>query len=179
MPKPVSIPAPQIQRAVDQISRAIARRHERRPPFALLGIANGGIPFAHRLAARLRELTGRPIPVGTIDISFYRDDIGARPIPRIATPTDVPGAIDGASFILADDVLHSGRTIRAALEELFAQGRPDRVELAVLVDRGDRRLPVAADYIGFALDVTPGLAVRVRLSSTPAGSDAIRLERGD
>ena len=129
----------------------------------MLGIANGGIPVARRLCARLGIKR-----VGDLDISFHRDDIGKHPIPKEFTPTLLPGDVNGASVLLVDDVLFTGRTVKAALDELFDHGRPATVELAVLVDRGGRRLPVAPDFVGMSLAAADDEDVVVTLGDVPA-----------
>ena len=177
MPSAPPIGAARIQSAIEKVAGAIARRHKGSHPPTILGVANGGLVFASRLAKALGAKLRTEIPTGVLDISFYRDDIGVRPIPKVFTPTDVPGAIDGGHFIIADDVLHSGRTIRAALEELFAQGRPALVELAVLVDRGGRTLPIHADYSGIVLKPGNASEVRVILHPQKPSSDRITLRK--
>ena len=136
----------------------------------LLGIANGGVELAHRLARSLRAR------VGTVDISFHRDDIGRHPIPKEFAPTQIPADVHGATIILVDDVLFSGRTVKAALDELFDHGRPTKVELAVLVDRGGRRLPLSADFTGLTLDVSEKEKVVVRMDPANAKHDFVRIE---
>lgn len=152
------IGANDLHTAIRQLADAIAGRHAATPSLVLLGIANGGIVLARRLAEALNAPTrddrrsfAEPVRCGVIDISFHRDDIGRHPIPKEFTPTLIPIDVNGATVILVDDVLFTGRTVKAALDELFDHGRPARVELAILVDRGGRRLPVAADYTGLTL----------------------------
>ncbi len=171
--------ATEIQAAIERLAEAIsARHHAARKPLLLLGIANGGIALARRLAA---ALAARPVPVptraGTIDISFHRDDFGLHPIPKEFAPTHIPADVNGATVILVDDVLFSGRTVKAALDELFDHGRPTKVELAVLVDRGGRRLPLAADYTGLTLAPREGEKVVVVLDAADPQRDAVRVER--
>jgi pyrimidine operon attenuation protein/uracil phosphoribosyltransferase len=113
---------------------------------------------------------------GTLDISFHRDDIGRHPIPKEFEPSHIPAEVDGATIILVDDVLFSGRTVKAALDELFDHGRPAKVELAVLVDRGGRLLPVAADYTGLTLAADTREKVTVLLHSKDPKLDALRVE---
>ncbi|MEO6243938.1 MAG: phosphoribosyltransferase family protein, partial [Opitutaceae bacterium] len=113
---------------------------------------------------------------GVIDISFHRDDIGRHPIPKEFFPTQIPVDVDGATILLVDDVLFSGRTVKAALDELFDHGRPAKVELAVLVDRGGRLMPVAADYVGFDLAAAPGEKIVVFLDRAKPARDAITIE---
>ncbi len=154
--------APAINAAIARVADAIAARHRGSPNLLLLGIANGGIVLADRLAALL-DRAGVRAGRGTLDISFHRDDIGRHPIPKEFSPTVIPHDINGATVILVDDVLYSGRTVKAALDELFDHGRPACVELAVLVDRGGRRLPFAATYCGLTLEVPASDKVVVRL----------------
>ncbi len=177
MATPRRIGADEIQLAIEQLATAIGRRHPDRPP-VLLGIANGGITLARRLAARMAPFPGSSpaVPVGVIDISFHRDDFGRNPIPKEFAPTQIPGDVSGASVVLVDDVLFSGRTAKAALDELFDHGRPATVELAVLVDRGGRRLPVAADYCGLTLAAAEGERVVVRLDADNPAADSVTVQ---
>ncbi|MBL9214998.1 MAG: bifunctional pyr operon transcriptional regulator/uracil phosphoribosyltransferase PyrR [Opitutaceae bacterium] len=166
--------AKSIHQAIERVASAIAARHRATRHLLLLGIANGGIALAARLAARLREAGLKP-GTGTIDISFHRDDIGRHPIPKEFAPTLIPHDVNGSVVILVDDVLHSGRTVKAALDELFDHGRPAMVELAVLIDRGGRRLPVAADYLGLKLDAPQDEKVVVRLDAAQPARDSLTI----
>jgi len=162
----------EIQAAITRLAAAISERHGRGgAKVLLLGIANGGVELAKRLA--------RPLgcKAGVLDISFHRDDIGRHPIPKEFVPTQIPADVHGATVILVDDVLFSGRTVKAALDELFDHGRPTKVELAVLVDRGGRRMPFAADYVGVALPTSNTEKVVVTLDAANPKRDAIRVER--
>ncbi|MEI6106320.1 MAG: bifunctional pyr operon transcriptional regulator/uracil phosphoribosyltransferase PyrR [Opitutae bacterium] len=163
-----------IDQAIARLASAIAERHARTPHLLLLGIANGGIILNQRLADRLKKAGLRP-GVGTIDISFHRDDIGRNPIPKESTPTIIPHDVNGATVILVDDVLYSGRTVKAALAELFDHGRPHAVELAVLVDRGGHVLPIAADYCGLKITATAEQKVIVTLDAQKPAADAVTL----
>ena len=163
-----------IQTAITGLARAIGTRHVHTPRLLLLGIANGGIVLARRLAGLLRAAGLQP-GLGTIDISFHRDDIGRHPIPKEFVTTMIPHDVNGATVILVDDVLHSGRTVKAALDELFDHGRPEKVELAVLADRGGRRLPLSADFCGLAVDATDTEKVLVHLDETDSARDFIRI----
>ena len=163
MATPKTIGSREVHAAIERLAAAIAARHGGAKGLLVLGIANGGIPLARRLGARLGLKR-----VGDLDISFHRDDIGRHPIPKEFTPTLVPGDVDGAHVLLVDDVLFTGRTVKAALDELFDHGRPAKVELAVLVDRGSRRLPVAADFSGIALTAAEDEDVVVSLANDPA-----------
>ncbi len=169
-----SIPATEIHAAIGRIAQAIAKRHGPKGKILLLGIANGGVTLAHRLAARLSapdsQLSAKS---GTLDISFHRDDIGRHPIPKEYAPTLIPADVTGAAVILVDDVLFSGRTVKAALNELFDHGRPEKVELAILVDRGFRKLPVAANYTGLTLDALETAKVVVKLDPATHAADTI------
>lgn len=164
-----------VEQALGTVIAAIIRRHRQTARLLLLGIANGGIVLTRRLAQRLRA-EGMVCGTGTIDISFHRDDIGRQPIPKEFSPTIIPHDVNGAAVILVDDVVYSGRTVKAALDELFDHGRPDTVELAVLVDRGGRRLPLAPDYCGLKIEATDSQKVRVHLDATQSAKDHILIE---
>jgi pyrimidine operon attenuation protein/uracil phosphoribosyltransferase len=177
-PKPVVVAKLQtlgtdtIQAAIARLTEAISERHRATPNLILLGIANGGIVLAQRIARQLKSAR-----VGTLDISFHRDDIGRNPIPKEFVPTAIPADVHGATVILVDDVLFSGRTVKAALDELFDHGRPQKVELAVLVDRTGRMLPVAADYTGLTLDPAADEKVTVHLDAQDPKADTIAIHR--
>jgi pyrimidine operon attenuation protein/uracil phosphoribosyltransferase len=143
---PKTIGYREVHAAIERLADAIQAKHPATADLLVLGIANGGIPVARRLCKRLGIKR-----VGDLDISFHRDDFGKHPIPREYTPTLLPADVNGASVLLVDDVLFTGRTVKAALDELFDYGRPATVELAVLVDRGGHRLPVTADFVGTTL----------------------------
>ena len=163
MAPPKTIGPREVHAAIERLAQSIESRHHRTKGIFLLGIANGGILLARRLGARLG--IGR---IGDLDISFHRDDIGNHPIPKESPPTLLPGDVNGASVLLVDDVLFTGRTAKAALDELFDHGRPARVELAVLVDRGCHRLPLAADFSGTDISAAEEEDVVVLLSDDPA-----------
>lgn len=160
----------EIQAAITRLAAAISARHPEPQRVLLLGIANGGI----ELACRLARMTGAR--AGVIDVSFHRDDIALRPIPKERAPTHIPTEVGDAAVILVDDVLFSGRTIKAALDELFDHGRPLKVELAVLVDRGCRRLPFTANYVGLAIPTGEDERVEVALDTTSSLRDRIRVQ---
>ncbi|MBF4546627.1 bifunctional pyr operon transcriptional regulator/uracil phosphoribosyltransferase PyrR [Corynebacterium afermentans subsp. lipophilum] len=136
-----------VARIAHQIIEKTALDDETSPQVLLLGIPSGGVPLAQRIAVAVEEFSGVAIPVGSLDTTLYRDDLRNRPH-RALRPTNIPVDIDGAVVILVDDVLYSGRTIRAALDSLRDIGRPAVIQLAVLVDRGHRELPIRADYVG-------------------------------
>ena len=170
MPKAKTIGSSEIQAAIERLADAILARHSNPPGLLFLGVANGGVELARRLALKLNARAG------TLDVSFHRDDIGRHPIPKEFAPTHIPADVHGATIILVDDVLFSGRTVKAALNELFDHGRPTKVELAVLVDRGGRRLPLAADYVGIDLVTPQSEKVVVSLDPQDARRDTIRLQ---
>ena len=170
MPNSKTIGSGEIQAAITRLAEAISARHAAPAGLLLLGIANGGVELTRRLARRLKAREG------TLDISFHRDDIGRHPIPKEFAPTQIPGDVHGATVILVDDVLFSGRTVKAALDELFDHGRPTKVELAVLVDRGGRLLPVAATYTGITLVAGDTEKVKVRLDPKDPTKDTLKLE---
>ena len=165
-----TLPPADIHAAINRLAAAIATRHPPRDKILVLGIANGGVVLARRLAAKIPGARA-----GVLDISFHRDDIGHRPIPKEFAPTHIPGDINNATIILVDDVLQSGRTTNAALNEIFDHGRPARVELAVLVDRGGRRLPIAPDYAGIQLAASDTEKLVLRLDPENPARDTFQI----
>ncbi|MEV7730171.1 bifunctional pyr operon transcriptional regulator/uracil phosphoribosyltransferase PyrR [Streptomyces sp. NPDC101733] len=166
--------AQDIARVLTRIAHEIVERAKGADDVVLLGIPTRGVYLAQRLAAKLEEITGTKIPVGSLDITMYRDDLRLKPARAIGR-TEIPGdGIDGRLVILLDDVLFSGRTIRAALDALGAIGRPRAVQLAVLVDRGHRELPIRADYVGKNLPTSLRETVKVQLQEED-GRDAVLL----
>ena len=167
--------APDIARVLTRIAHEIVERAKGADDVVLLGIPTRGVYLARRLAAKLEEITGTKIPVGSLDITMYRDDLRMKPARAIGR-TEIPGDdIDGRLVVLVDDVLFSGRTIRAALDALGDIGRPRAVQLAVLVDRGHRELPIRADYVGKNLPTKVAEDVRVRLHEVDEGDDGIEI----
>lgn len=165
----------EIRRALTRIGHEILERTDGASDVVLLGIPTRGVPLAHRLAARLDQTEGVRVPVGSLDVTLYRDDLRLRPA-RTLGHTEVPGSgIDGRVVILVDDVLYSGRTVRAALDALGDIGRPRAVQLAVLVDRGHRELPIRPDYVGKNLPTAKREAVRVLLAETD-GEDSVTIQ---
>ncbi|MFG2297825.1 bifunctional pyr operon transcriptional regulator/uracil phosphoribosyltransferase PyrR [Streptomyces sp. NPDC048603] len=166
--------AQDIARVLTRIAHEIVERAKGADDVVLLGIPTRGVFLARRLAAKLEEITGSKIPVGSLDITMYRDDLRMKPARAIGR-TEIPGDdIDGRLVVLVDDVLFSGRTIRAALDALGDLGRPRAVQLAVLVDRGHRELPIRADYVGKNLPTSLREAVKVQLQEED-GRDAVLL----
>ncbi|MEV6685979.1 bifunctional pyr operon transcriptional regulator/uracil phosphoribosyltransferase PyrR [Streptomyces sp. NPDC051578] len=166
--------AQDIARVLTRIAHEIVERAKGADDVVLLGIPTRGVFLARRLAAKLEEITGTKIPVGSLDITMYRDDLRMKPARAIGR-TEIPGDdIEGRLVILVDDVLFSGRTIRAALDALGDLGRPRAVQLAVLVDRGHRELPIRADYVGKNLPTSLRETVKVQLQEED-GRDAVLL----
>ena len=164
----------EISRALTRIAHEIIERTRGAEQVVLLGIPTRGVPLAQRLAAQIRQVEGQPVPHGSLDITMYRDDLRLRPA-RTLGRTQVPTqGIDGKIVVLVDDVLYSGRTVRAALDALNDLGRPRAVQLAVLVDRGHRELPIRPDYVGKNLPTSQSELVRVLLAEVD-GEDAVLL----
>ena len=152
-------------RVIRRIAHEIVERNEGLDNVVLLGIPTRGKPFADRLATELSTIEGSPVRAGSLDIGLYRDDLDLRPRTRLG-PTIIPDDIDGRTVVLADDVLFTGRTIRAALDALADIGRPAAVQLAVVVDRGHRQLPIRADFVGKNTPTSQGERVSVRFTET-------------
>jgi pyrimidine operon attenuation protein/uracil phosphoribosyltransferase len=163
-----------ISRALSRIAHEILERNKGAADLVLLGIPTGGVPLAERIAERISSVEGVDVPVGSLDVTMYRDDLRMRPA-RTLLPTDIPaGGIDDKVVVLVDDVLYSGRTIRAALDAMNDVGRPKAVRLAVLVDRGHRDLPIRADFVGKNLPTSLGETVTVMLAEIE-GADEVTI----
>jgi pyrimidine operon attenuation protein/uracil phosphoribosyltransferase len=172
----VVMDAADVHRALVRIAHEVVERNKGTGGLVVVGIHTRGVPLARRLAAKLTEIEGRPVPHGALDVAMYRDDIGMRP-PQATHDTHLPFDLAGTVVVLVDDVLYTGRTVRAALDALTDFGRPRAIQLAVLVDRGHRELPLRADYVGKNLPTAPDQAVRVQLQETDGG-DAVAIEDG-
>ena len=173
----VILAAADVSRVVDRIAHQILEKTQGAADTVLLGIPTRGAPLAKRLAARISTFEDVTVPVGVLDITLYRDDL-RRHATRAVGPTELPpGGIDGKRVILVDDVLFSGRTVRAALDALNDVGRPASVQLAVLVDRGHRELPIRADYVGKNIPTALAESVKVTLAETD-GADEVKLYGG-
>jgi pyrimidine operon attenuation protein/uracil phosphoribosyltransferase len=174
----VILTAAELQRVIDRIAHQILEKTQGAASTVLLGIPTRGAPLAHRIADRIHAFEGTRVPVGVIDVTLYRDDLRSQ-APRALGPTQLPpDGIDGRRVILVDDVLFRGRTVRAALDALRDLGRPASVQLAVLVDRGHRELPIRADYVGKNLPTALVEQVRVSLTETD-GTDAVTITQGE
>ncbi len=160
--------AADLRRAITRIAHEVVERNHGLDGVAVVGLQTGGVWLAHRLAAELERIEGTAIPVGTLDATFYRDDIRLRPLVPEAV-TDIPFDLDGLTVVLVDDVLFTGRTVRAALNALNDYGRPRAVQLAVMVDRGHRELPIRPDYVGKNLPTRHDEMVDVRESGVAIG----------
>ena len=173
MPEPtVILDSGAIQRALTRIAHEIAERNEQSAEVALIGIPKGGVPLAQRLEKILAEIWGHPVPTGSLDVSMHRDDLDRRAAPNIH-PTEIPFDVNGKTVVLVDDFLFSGRTTRAALDALNDFGRPKKIQLAVLIDRGHRELPIKADFVGKNVPTAASEKVQVRLGE----KDEVLLER--
>jgi pyrimidine operon attenuation protein/uracil phosphoribosyltransferase len=166
-----------IARAMTRIAHEIVERNRGTADLVLLGIPRRGVPLAERIAAGLARIEGTAPPVGSLDVTLYRDDLRLRPA-RALEPTAIPpGGVDGRVVVLVDDVLFSGRTIRAALDALNDVGRPRAVQLAVLVDRGHRELPIRPDFVGKNVPTSLDEQVRVALAETDGVDEVVLVPR--
>jgi pyrimidine operon attenuation protein / uracil phosphoribosyltransferase len=166
--------ADDIRRVLTRIAHEIVEAHHGAADLVLIGMRTRGVPLAQRLAAVIEAIEGHAVPVGTLDIGLYRDDLTTRGMSVKIGPSQIPTDIAGRLVVLVDDVLFTGRSIRAALDALTDLGRPQRIELAVLVDRGHRELPIRADFVGRNIPTSRSDNVRVRLEETD-GLDQVTL----
>ncbi len=172
--------AERVARTLMRIAHEVVERNRDLNELALVGIRTRGVPLAARLRANLLEITKTDVPVGALDITLYRDDlmrhaVGPQPLVR---RTEIPFSIDDRKILLVDDVLYTGRTVRAGLDALIDFGRPRSIQLIVLVDRGHRELPIKADYVGKNVPTSSSESVRVRLLETD-GHDLVLIEKED
>ena len=171
------LPAPDMSRALSRIAHEICERNNGATQITLLGIPTRGAHLAFRLAELIEKIEGSPIQVGTLDTTLFRDDLRLK-APRALMPTNIPSlGIENRTVVLVDDVLYSGRTIRAALDALGDIGRPARVQLAVLIDRGHRELPIRADFVGKNIPTSTSQSVKVLLSELD-GLDDVQISDG-
>jgi pyrimidine operon attenuation protein/uracil phosphoribosyltransferase len=171
------IDADRMSRALTRIAHEILERNRGTNELALVGIRTRGVPLARRIARSLKDINGDDVPTGALDITLYRDDLMRQPVgPQpVVRRTEIPFSIDDRRILLVDDVLYTGRTIRAALDALIDFGRPRAIQLVVLVDRGHRELPIKADYVGKNLPTSPRQSVQVRLQEID-GLDEVTIE---
>jgi pyrimidine operon attenuation protein/uracil phosphoribosyltransferase len=169
--------AGRMARTLSRIAHEILERHGEGSRLALVGVRSRGVPLARRLARLVAEAAGREPAVGALDIALYRDDFTSLAAQPITKGTDILFSIDGLTVILVDDVLFTGRTVRAALDQLIDFGRPARIELAVLVDRGHRELPIRADYVGRVLPTARDEVVQVLVREEDGRDEVVLLRR--
>lgn len=153
-----------VRRAIVRIAHEIVEAHKGSRDLVLIGMRTRGVPMARRLAETIRHIEGDEVPVGSLDFGLYRDDLSTRGTEISLQPSDLPVSIEGRSVVLVDDVIQTGRSVRAALEAVISMGRPKRIQLAVMVDRGHRELPIRPDYVGKNIPTTRADDVRVRLT---------------
>jgi pyrimidine operon attenuation protein / uracil phosphoribosyltransferase len=168
--------ADEIRRATIRLSHEIVEKQAGTDGLILIGIQRRGVPLARRIADAIRDNEGVDIQVGALDITFYRDDLSLIAQQPVVKGTELPSGIDGRTVVLVDDVLYTGRTIRAAMDALVDFGRPQAIRLAVLVDRGHRELPIRADHVGKNVPTSREEIVRVHLEETD-GEDGVEIER--
>ena len=164
-----------IAAAIQRLAREVAEAHQDCDQLAVIGIAEGGMGLAQRLAGMISEKLGRNVPCGVIDISFHRDDISSNPVPNIQCISNLSFDVDHRAILLVDDVIFTGRSARAALNEIFDQGRPDCVRLAVMVERSGRCLPIQPDYVGMRLEAPSQQRIVVSLNDDPDQPDSISI----
>ncbi|MHB1130835.1 MAG: bifunctional pyr operon transcriptional regulator/uracil phosphoribosyltransferase PyrR [Chloroflexota bacterium] len=177
MSEKVLLSGVEIRRALVRIAHEIIERNRGAEGLLLVGIRNRGVPLAKRLASLIAELEGVAVPMGELDITLYRDDLGKRELALVRT-TDIPTSVDDKAIVLVDDVLYTGRTVRAALDEVMDFGRPASVQLAVLIDRGHRELPIRPDYVGKNVPTAREEDVAVRLEEVD-GTDEVVIVKPD
>ena len=172
----VILSAEEIRRALSRIAHEIAEQNPSLDDVVLVGMRTRGVPLAERLAQRIAEFEGREVPVGALDIGLYRDDISYLDLKPELKPTEIPTDIAGRRVVLVDDVLFTGRSIRAALDALIDFGRPHHIQLAVLVDRGHRELPIRADYVGKNIPTSRHDDIQVRVKEIDGRDEVVVLE---
>ncbi len=173
--KALIMDADDIRRAIKRIAHEIVERNRGTESLVLVGVRTRGVPLATRVAKAIGEIEGREIPVGVLDITLYRDDLQLVAKQPVVKKTELPFDVEGKVVVLVDDVLFTGRTIRAAMDEIMDFGRPKAIQLAVLIDRGHRELPIRADYVGKNVPTSLKEIVEVRLSEED-GEDRVTLE---
>lgn len=170
-----TIAANEIAAALQKMAEDIAAAHAQTKRLILAGIADGGIPVCDLLEQKISQLLGRRVSKATIDISFFRDDISIKPITKDVHPTHMAADPEEATIILVDDVLFTGRSVRAAMAEVLAIGRPAKIEMATLIDRGNRVLPIFANYVGIHIETLPAEKIKVTLGATQASNAKVEV----
>ena len=179
MSEAVLLSADDVRRAIVRIAHEIVEQNQGYHDLMLVGMRTRGVPLAQRLASAIREFEGEDVPVGALDVGLYRDDLPARGTRLEIKPTELPEDVADKRVVLVDDVLYTGRSIRAALDALIDYGRPQRIQLAVLVDRGHRELPIRADFVGKNIPTSRQDDVRVQLQETDGIDQVVVTERKD
>ncbi len=177
---PAAVPvmdAEAIRRALRRIAHEITERNPRLEKVVLAGIPSRGVEIARRIAAFIREIKNVDIQTGVIDVAMHRDDVGTRPELPVVRASELPLPLEERTLIIVDDVLYTGRTVRAAMDAINSFGRPARIQLAVLIDRGHRELPIRPDYVGKNLPTGMREQIQVRLQETDNKADAVWLEK--
>ena len=166
-----------MRRALRRVAHEIIERNPRLEKVVLAGIPSRGVEIARRIAAFIREIKNINVQTGVIDVAMHRDDVGTRPELPVVRASELPLPLEGRTVVIVDDVLYTGRTIRAAMDAISSFGRPARIQLAVLIDRGHRELPIRPDYVGKNLPTATGEQIQVRLQETDNEPDAVWLEK--
>jgi len=168
----------QMRRILRRMAGEVVEKNPKIEDLLLVGIRTRGVPMAEKLAVEIKAMEGLEVPIGILDITLYRDDLSTIAPQPVVKETRLPGSIDGKTVVLCDDVLYTGRTIRAALDALVDFGRPRSVQLAVLIDRGERELPIQADVVGRTVTVGEGLQVEVRFEAIDGDERVLIKNRG-
>ncbi|NLL53186.1 MAG: bifunctional pyr operon transcriptional regulator/uracil phosphoribosyltransferase PyrR [Peptococcaceae bacterium] len=176
IPKHKIMDADGIRRAITRISHEIVEKNKGTENLVLIGIRTRGVPLAERIQARILDFENVKLPLGLLDITLYRDDLSMIDVQPVIHETKVPFSIEGKTVILVDDVLYTGRTVRAALDALIDLGRPQKIQLAVLIDRGHRELPIRADYVGKNIPTSSREIISVCLSEIDNSEEVLLLE---
>lgn len=179
MPEKIVMTPEDIRRTVARIAHEIIERNKALESVILVGVHTRGVPLARRLAENIEHFAGLTVPVGALDISLYRDDLSSLDPRPIVRRTDIPAGVDGKSIVLVDDVLYTGRSTRAAMDALTDLGRPQSIQLAVLIDRGHRELPIRADYVGKSMPSSRHEEIQVRLVETDSVDEVAIVDIAD
>jgi pyrimidine operon attenuation protein/uracil phosphoribosyltransferase len=171
--------APRMARAFRRMAIEIVEKNRGLDDLIIIGIRSRGVPIAERVAKEIEDMEGAPVPIGILDITLYRDDLTTIAPQPLVKPTKLPEPIDDKVVVLVDDVLYTGRTVRAALDALIDFGRPKAVQLAVLIDRGHRELPIHADFIGKTVPTDRQEVIKVKMTETDGEDEVLLLEKGD
>src|SRR6266403_1860341 len=177
---PAAVPvmdAEAMRRALRRVAHEIIERNPQLEKVVLAGVPSRGVEIARRIAAFIREIENINVQTGVIDVAMHRDDVGTRPELPVVRASELPLPLEGRTVVIVDDVLYTGRTVRAAMDAISSFGRPARIQLAVLIDRGHRELPIRPDYVGKNLPTATGEQIQVRMQETDNQPDAVWLEK--